>query len=83
MAMQLTIDDALIKEACILGHFETVEDAVVNALLEFINRRKTPSVLENNGGIILGVMEGKLSVPANFDNELPRHIENEFYSVTL
>jgi hypothetical protein len=40
MTIQLAIDDALINEICLLGHFETKEEAVINALHEFINQRK-------------------------------------------
>lgn len=44
MTIQLAIDDALINEARALGHFETQEDAVINALREFINRRKQQEI---------------------------------------
>jgi hypothetical protein len=45
MTVQLAIDDALINEVCVLGHFETQEDAVINALREFINRRKQQDII--------------------------------------
>ncbi len=40
MTTNLAIDDDLINEALTVGHFKTKEDTVVNALKEFINRRK-------------------------------------------
>ncbi|UOA08383.1 type II toxin-antitoxin system VapB family antitoxin [Methylobacter sp. S3L5C] len=40
MTTNLAIDDDLINEALIVGHFKTKEDTVVTALKEFINRRK-------------------------------------------
>ena len=45
MTVQLAIDDALINEVCVLGHFETQEDAVINALREFINRCKQQDII--------------------------------------
>jgi hypothetical protein len=83
MAVQLAIDDALINEACILGHFKNKEDAVINALREFINRRKQQMTLQKNNNIVFGVMENKFSIPANFDDPLPKDIEDDFYSATL
>lgn len=83
MAIQLAIDDALINEACILGHFKNQEDAVINALREFINRRKQQTTLQKSNGVIFGVMEGQFYVPANFDDQLPKDIEDDFYSSTL
>ena len=44
MTIQLAIDDALINVVCVLGHFETQEDAVINALREFINHRKQQEI---------------------------------------
>jgi len=83
MAVQLAIDDALINEACILGDFKNQEDAVINALREFINRRKQQTTLQKNNGVIFGVMEGQFSIPVNFDDPLPQDVEDDFYSATL
>lgn len=84
MAIQLTIDDTLINEACILGHFKNQEDAVINALREFINHRKQQKMtLPKSNRVIFGVMEGKFSVPHNFDDPLPQDVEDDFYSATL
>ena len=52
MTVQLAIDDALINEVCVLGHFETQEDAVINALREFINRRKQQDIIINLFGTL-------------------------------
>jgi hypothetical protein len=84
MSIQLAIDDSLINEACILGHFKNQEEAVINALREFINRRKQQKMtLQKSNGVIFGVMEGKFSIPTNFDDPLPKDIEDDFYSATL
>ncbi|MDD5353237.1 MAG: type II toxin-antitoxin system VapB family antitoxin [Candidatus Omnitrophica bacterium] len=83
MAIQLAIDDALINEACVLGHFKNKEDAVINALREFINRRKQQMTLQKSNRVIFGVMEGQFSIPANFDDPLPQDIEDDFYLATL
>lgn len=82
MTIQLAIDDSLINEVCVLGHFKNQEDAVVNALREFINHRKQQMTTKNNG-VIFGIMEGKFSVPTNFDDPLPKDVEDDFYSATL
>lgn len=83
MTIQLAIDDTLINEACVLGHFETKEDTVINALREFIHRRRPQNVLQKSQRIIFGVMEGAFTVPDNFDASLPEGIENEFYTTSL
>lgn len=83
MSIQLAIDDTLINEVCVLGHFKNQEEAVINALREFINRRKQQMTLQKSNGVIFGVMEGKLSIPTNFDDPLPQNIEDDFYSATL
>jgi hypothetical protein len=83
MSIQLAIDDALINEACVLGHFKNQEDAVINALREFINRRKQQMTLQKSNRVIFGVMEGKFSMPTNFDDSLLKDIEDNFYSATL
>lgn len=46
MTTNLAIDDALIDEALMLGHFKTKEDAVVTALKEFIQRRKQLEIID-------------------------------------
>lgn len=46
MTINLAIDDDLINEALMLGHFKTKEDTVVTALKEFINRRKQLEIIE-------------------------------------
>jgi hypothetical protein len=83
MSIQLTIDDTLINEVCVLGHFKNQEDAVINALREFINRRKQQMTLQKSNGVIFGVMEGKFSIPTNFDDPLPQNVEDDFYSAEL
>ncbi len=83
MSIQLAIDDALINEACVLGHFKNQAEAVINALREFINRRKQKMTLQKSSGVIFGVMKGKFSIPTNFDDPLPQDIEDDFYSATL
>ena len=84
MTIQLAIDDTLINEACVLGHFETKEDTVMNALREFIHRRRRQqNVLQKSQQVIFGVMEGAFTVPDNFDASLPEGIENEFYTTSL
>ena len=79
MSIRLTIDYSLINEACVLGHFKTQEEAVINVLRAFINRRKQQMTLQKSNGVIFGVMEGKFSMPTNFDNPLPKDIEDNFY----
>ena len=79
MSIQLAIDDTLINEACVLGHFKNQEDAVINALREFINRRKQKMTLQKSNRVIFGVMEGRFSIPSNFDDPLPKDIEDNFY----
>jgi hypothetical protein len=81
--IQLKIDDALINEACVLGHFETNEDTVISALREFINRRKQNALLQVNNPVIFGIMEGEFLIPSNFDDPLPDDIEKEFYTESL
>jgi hypothetical protein len=83
MSIQLAIDDTLINEVCVLGHFKNQEDAVINALREFINRRKQQMTLQKSNGVIFGVMEGRFSIPANFDDPLPQDVEDYFYSAKL
>jgi len=83
MSIQLAIDDTLINEVCVLGHFKNQEEAVINALREFINRRKQQMTLQKSNGVIFGVMEGKFSIPANFDDPLPQNVEDDFYSAEL
>lgn len=83
MTIQLAIDDALINEACILGHFKNQEDAVINALREFVNRRKQHMTLQKNNNVIFGVMESRFSIPTDFDKPLPKDIEDDFYTLTL
>lgn len=83
MTIQLAIDDALINEVCVLGHFKNQEDAVINALREFVNRRKRKIALKKNNSVIFGVMEGRFSIPPDFDKPLPKDIEDDFYTATL
>lgn len=83
MSIQLAIDDTLINEVCVLGHFKNREDAFINALREFINRRKQQMTLQKSNEVIFGAMEGKFSIPTNFDDPLPHDIEDDFYSATL
>ncbi len=91
MTTQLAIDDALINEALTLGQYATKEDVVITALHEFINRRKQQNItqlfnkanIDTPRKIILGIMEGRFSVSENFDDALPEHIENMFYSENL
>lgn len=49
MTTNLAIDDDLINEALMLGHFKTKEDTVVTALREFINRRKQLEIVDLSG----------------------------------
>jgi hypothetical protein len=60
MTIQLAIDDALINEARALGHFETQEDAVINALHEFINRRKQQEITKLFGNITPALTDAEL-----------------------
>jgi hypothetical protein len=39
--------------------------------------------LQKSNGVIFGVMEGKFSIPTNFDDPLPKDVENDFYSAEL
>ena len=50
MTTNFAIDD-LINEALTVGHFKTKEDKVVNALKEFINRRKKLEIVNLFGSI--------------------------------
>lgn len=46
MATNLATDNELISEARRIGHHKTKEEAVTNALLEYIRRRKQLETLE-------------------------------------
>lgn len=46
MATNLAIDDSLIEEAKRLGKHSTKKDAVTEALVEYIQRRKQSEILE-------------------------------------
>ncbi len=46
MATNLAIDDSLIEEAKSLGKHSTKKDAVTEALVEYIQRRKQSEILE-------------------------------------
>lgn len=46
MTTHLAIDDDLINEAFLLGHFKSKEDTVTTALREFILRRKQIEITE-------------------------------------
>lgn len=46
MITNVAIDDNLINEALILGHFKTKEDAVVTVLKDFIHRRKQMEIVD-------------------------------------
>jgi hypothetical protein len=46
MTTHLAIDEHLINEALMLGHFKSKEDTVVTALKEFISRRKQLEIVE-------------------------------------
>jgi hypothetical protein len=83
MTIQLAIDDTLINEARVLGHFESKEDTVINALREFISHHKKQRILKKNNEIIFGVLEGSFIVPENFDAPLPKIIEDDFYKTSL
>lgn len=69
--------------------YETLPPDVQHAFLEEL-LQKQPRELRNltflppkNNKVILGVMEGKFSVPVNFDDALPEAIEITFYSEKL
>jgi hypothetical protein len=51
MATNLALDDTLIVEAQKLGHHRTKRDAVTQALVEYIQRRKQSDILELFGKI--------------------------------
>lgn len=46
MATHLVIDDNLIEEACIMGHHTTKKAAVIEALQEYIQKRKQQEILK-------------------------------------
>ena len=46
MTTHLAIDDDLLNEALLLGHFKTQEEAVTAALREFIHRRKQSEITD-------------------------------------
>ncbi|NOS87207.1 MAG: type II toxin-antitoxin system VapB family antitoxin [Methylococcaceae bacterium] len=62
MTIQLAIDDALINEVCVLGHFETQEDAVINALREFINHRKQQEITDADLEQACGILTAPVAV---------------------
>ena len=62
MTIQLAIDDALINEVCVLGHFETQEDAVINALREFINHRKQQEITDAELEQACGILKAPVGV---------------------
>lgn len=64
MTTNLAIDDDLINEALILGHFKTKEDTVVTALREFINRRKQAEIID---------LFGKFDPDPDYDYKQGRH----------
>ncbi len=51
--------------------------------IEAIATDKQQKKLKKTNRVIFGVMEGKFTVPDNFDEPLPETIENEFYTATL
>jgi len=46
MSTRLTVDDNLIKEACRLGRHKTGEQAIAEALQDYIKKRKRLAILE-------------------------------------
>ena len=64
MTTNLAIDDDLINEALILGHFKTKEDTVVTTLREFINRRKQAEIID---------LFGKFDPDPDYDYKQGRH----------
>ena len=63
MTANIVIDDNLVDEALILGHFKSREDAVMTALKEFIHRRKQMEIIE---------LFGKLEPDPDYDNKQGR-----------
>jgi len=63
--------------------------SAVTKTLETKRRLGHYAVFWKNGDIIekhftkFGIMEGEFIVPDNFDNPLPKDIEDEFYSANL
>ena len=51
MATNLALDDNMIKEAVLLGHHKSKKEAVTEALLEYIKRKKQLSILDSFGTV--------------------------------
>lgn len=51
MATNLALDDSIIQEAVTLGHHKTKKEAVTEALLEYIKRKKQLSILDSFGKV--------------------------------
>ena len=51
MATNLAIDDVLLEEALVTGKLKTKKDTVNQALMEFIQRRKSAEILSLFGTI--------------------------------
>jgi Arc/MetJ family transcription regulator len=58
MATNLKIDDSLLKEALELSGFRTKREAVTQALVEFVERRRQRKILK---------FEGKFDFDPEFD----------------
>ena len=97
MITQINVDEILVNEVIVLGYYTSQEEAVAQALQEFISRRKQQEIIKLFGTldpddeqahfrkkrVVLGVMEGAFSVPDNFDQTLPESVENAFYAENL
>jgi hypothetical protein len=83
MNTQVSIDETLMEEARVVAHLASHEDTVIAALREFIQNHKRTQIMANRSGVVFGLLQGKFSVPDDFDNALPKAIENEFYEPDL
>ena len=83
MNTQVSIDETLIDEARIVAHLTSREDTVTVALREFIQNHKQTKAVANRSGVVFGLLQGKFAVPDDFDNPLPKAIEDEFYESDL
>lgn len=72
--------------------FETLPEQVQREFLSELWQKKgqqlenikPQSVTTNHrNGVVIGIMEGELSIPDNFDEPLPGEVENLFYRSTL
>ena len=64
MATNLAIDDALLKEAQLIGKHKTKKDTVTKALEEYIRRRKQLEVFE---------LFGKIDYDSDYDYKKARN----------